>query len=211
MCLQGLLFVYKESSLVTFVKNCKAVVHHTKDCFLHIVDFVKYFRSNFHHTVIGLNLSVFTGVFFMGGASLTAKLVPSAKSAVLQLLPDIPVSSFVLPPVLLMGTHFHAGPVVTVYSSSTGGVLSKMSFLVLAIKLDKLPSPCDSSSNSLGSFFVVPGLFLETSLSLPSTMGKVPCSQGVLLSGQVGVFVAGSANLFSALHLDSGHKEGLCA
>jgi hypothetical protein len=82
---------------------------------------------------------------------------------------------------------------------------------VLAIKSDKLPSLCDFSSNSLGSLFVVPGPFLETSLSLPSAMGEVPCGQGVSLSGQVGVFAAGSADLFSALHLDSGRREGIGA
>jgi hypothetical protein len=64
---QGLLFVYKASSLVTFVKNCEAVVHHTKNCLLHIFDSVKYFKSNFHHTVIGLNHSVLHRSLLHGG------------------------------------------------------------------------------------------------------------------------------------------------
>ncbi len=148
-------------------------------------------------------------VFVTGGTFLVSKLVPSTNDAALRLLSNVPMSSYVLLPVFLVGTHFLVWVVVTVFSSSTGGALSKSAFLVLAIKSDKLPVPCDSSSNSLGLLFVVPGLLLEILSLMPPAMGEVPCGQGIFLSGgRVGVLVTVSVDSSNSLHSDSGRREG---
>ncbi len=82
---------------------------------------------------------------------------------------------------------------------------------MLAINLDKLPSPCDynSSPDSFGSLLTVPGLLSKTLPSVPIAIGEVPCGQGVLLSsGRLGVLADISVDSFNALCFDRGWREG---
>jgi hypothetical protein len=148
------------------------------------------------------------GVFF-AGTSFAAKLVPSANGAPLQPVPDVVTSSVFLLDAFLIGTHLWLRLVVTVWLSSAAGLLSKSAFFVLAIRSARLPLPCDSPSDSLGSLFAVLGLFSDASLYVPTTIGEVPCGHGVLLSGGlVGVLVAGSTGSGRALRLESGWSDG---
>jgi hypothetical protein len=70
--------------------------------------------QSFTKQSLNLVAASFAGVFFMGGASLVAKLVSAAKDAALLPLPDVPVSYFVLLPDFFMGTHFRVYVVVAV-------------------------------------------------------------------------------------------------
>jgi hypothetical protein len=111
--------------------------------------------------------------------------------------------------VLLIGTHLRLRLVVTLWLSSAAGLLLKSTFFVLKIRSARLPLPCDSPSNSLGSLFAMLGLFSDALSYVSTTIGEVPCGHGALLfGGLVGVMVAGSAGLGRALHLESGQSDG---